>query len=254
MEMCAVQVQVPTELFIRVLVIDDDQEFQERLREFWEQQGCSVEIASNLQQGRALLQNNTYEIVIADVKFKHSSLTGDRFILEFQDKLRETKVFVVTAQGLNNIDHYNALTNMGYKVLDKSEASFADTLQDAVIETVQERTPFIEKGVTEGVQSALSEAPVSVSFSNGGQGVRLPKDPDNNYPYGKLIEETQETLAVWLRKMSKPNDPVIAMGSKVMSANELANAVEAGDEQGVTLIRLFMSEFKHQLGISVDKE
>jgi len=43
------------------------------------------------------------------------------------------------------------------------------------------------------------------------------------------------------------------MGSKVMSANELAEAVEAGDEHGILLLRLFLSEFNHYLISSLKK-
>jgi len=255
-----VRVSVPEDDLVSVLVIDDEPSFRMEMKEFWDQQhGCSVQLADTLDKGKLFLDSNAYDIIIADVRFEDSALTGDRFVLQNQEAIGQAKVFVVTAQTKEAVRHFKDLTNRGYNVLEKVDSQFPIALQDAAYEKCKERKSSIEASFAEAARSTVGGAAVAVAYIAGAQAQPEPQlsqsaaaepglAPD---PLAGLILELKQSLAVWLRARKSPDDPVIAIGSTVLSANELADAIDAGTDPGIAVLRSFVREFKDFSGLNL---
>jgi len=88
----------------RVLVADDDLMWRSTLREELEELGCKVDVASNYEETRALLEQNKYALIISDNKMPPIRRAGLQLLafmcLEEQGKQRTP--FVVHTSDENN--------------------------------------------------------------------------------------------------------------------------------------------------------
>lgn len=106
----------PLPASLRVLVLDDNEDFLELLAEFFEVEGCTAFTAATLDQARDLLQREEIDIALLDF-----NLTGGKDSLELFHQIRRTaplvKLFLVT----------------GYLRFHELSAFFEDRLVDSVL-------------------------------------------------------------------------------------------------------------------------
>ena len=81
----------------RILVIDDDREFQRSLIKIFLKAGYQVNVASDSVQALAVLDRRHYDLVVLDLKMPGKS--GLEVLREIKIKTRDSKVIVVTAFG-----------------------------------------------------------------------------------------------------------------------------------------------------------
>jgi two-component system response regulator AtoC len=81
----------------RILVVDDDREFQRSLIKIFLKAGYQVNVASDSVQALAALNRRHYDLCVLDLKMPGKS--GLEVLREIKTKAPEAKVIVVTAFG-----------------------------------------------------------------------------------------------------------------------------------------------------------
>jgi DNA-binding NtrC family response regulator len=81
----------------RILVVDDDREFQRSLIKIFQKAGYQVNVASDSVQALALLNRRQYDLVVLDLKMPGKS--GLEVLRDIKTKTPDSKVIVVTAFG-----------------------------------------------------------------------------------------------------------------------------------------------------------
>jgi CheY-like chemotaxis protein len=81
----------------RVLVIDDDPEITESLREYIEAEGYEVDVAHNGKQGMVMQRKKPYELIITDIIMPEED--GFEVIMEVKFSYPMTKVIAISGGG-----------------------------------------------------------------------------------------------------------------------------------------------------------
>jgi DNA-binding NtrC family response regulator len=81
----------------RILVVDDDREFQRSLIKIFQKAGYQVNVASDSRQALAVLNRRQYDLIVLDLKIPGKS--GLEILREIKIKTPDSKVIVVTAFG-----------------------------------------------------------------------------------------------------------------------------------------------------------
>jgi DNA-binding response OmpR family regulator len=81
----------------RILVVDDDREFQRSLIKIFLKAGYQVNVASDSVQALAVLDRRPYDLIVLDLKMPGKS--GLEVLREIKIKTPDSKVIVVTAFG-----------------------------------------------------------------------------------------------------------------------------------------------------------
>lgn len=83
-----------------ILVVDDDKELCEELSEFLSGEGFNPQCAQSYATAKELLKTNTFAAVLLD--FKLPQATGVEFLEECGEKLKGSKVFIISGNSLIN--------------------------------------------------------------------------------------------------------------------------------------------------------
>ncbi len=238
-----IEITIPQEKLVRVLVIDDDDEFQTEMKEFFEGCNCSVDVASSLEEGRRHLEKGGYEIVIADVNFDTSRIKGDRFVLDNEKRMGKARIIVVTGQGMDTIDKYKQLKKRGIGVFEKSDDSLGESLEAIAQEKFVEREATLVHCVRETISSSLGAV--------AGAAVSVTVAPVQDFDAGLgLLSELKEMLIQWLESRSRRDERVLAFGSTVFTPNEMIREIETDTDVGLAHIRMLVAEIKASLGLT----
>lgn len=84
----------------RILVIDDDEELCEETAEILKDQGYQVDIIFNGIKGKAALENNSYDILILDMKIP--GMNGYEILKFIKEKKINLKTIVVTGRPVDS--------------------------------------------------------------------------------------------------------------------------------------------------------
>jgi len=90
----------------RILVVDDDREFQRSLIKIFQKAGYQVNVASDSVQALAVLDRRQYDLIVLDLKMPGKS--GLEVLREIKTKRPDSKVIVVTAFG-DSTSHSEAM-------------------------------------------------------------------------------------------------------------------------------------------------
>lgn len=90
----------------RILVVDDDREFQRSLIKIFQKAGYQVNVASDSVQALAVIDRRHYDLIVLDLKMPGKS--GLEVLREIKTKTPDSKVIVVTAFG-DSTSHREAM-------------------------------------------------------------------------------------------------------------------------------------------------
>lgn len=83
---------------INVLIIEDDEEMCEELREILESESYSVAVCNDGKQGVCSVEKNTYDIVLLDLKMP--KMNGYEVLQQLKSKHSSPKVLILTGSPL----------------------------------------------------------------------------------------------------------------------------------------------------------
>ena len=237
-----IEVVIPQDKLVRVLIIDDDTEFQGEMKAFFESYGCSVDVAKSPEEARAFLDSQTYEIVIADVNFDTSRVKGDRFVLDNERRLGNAQIVVVTGQGLDTINKFRALKRRGISIFDKSDNALDQNLETIAQVKFEERETKLLDSVRETISSNLGP-----SFA-AAAAVKMARVTEKRFdPAPEQQGQLNQMLINWLSTRLQLDRRVLAYGASVLTPTEMIREIESDSEIGQAHMKLLISEIKHAL-------
>jgi CheY-like chemotaxis protein len=247
LSLTTIELTLPQERLVRVLVIDDDMDFLDSMQSFFASNNYSVDLARSPEEAAPLLKRNEYELVIADINFGDmSEVKGDHFVLNNQGLLGKAKRVVITGEWLSE-ERYRVLERAGIVFLEKGDDDLSKRLVEVAQEKAEERTKHIvqtvERQVAPSIQR-LTGAAVAVKLA--------PVSPPEPSPADVLKDELKQMLIEWLDTRGEPDEPVLAFGKHVYSANDMICHIKDETTIGVEHLRLLISEIKFSLGLDED--
>jgi CheY-like chemotaxis protein len=242
-----IEVILPQDELVRVLVIDDEETFQGQMKDFFESLNCAVDTATSPEEARNLLARNAYEIVIADVNFDTSRIKGDRFVLDNERRLGRARVVVVTGQGQDTITKYHQLRKKGIDIFDKSDDTLDQSLEAIAQQKLEERENAFLNSVKQTISSSLGQNAADAAAVK----MAVVPSPDVNLT-AQLQEELKQILVQWLESRSERNVPVLAFASRILTANEMIDEIQSNSEIGLAHVRMLVSEIRNCLGLLED--
>jgi len=130
-----------------ILIIDDEEQFRKLLKRLISLEGFPVREANNLKVGAAILENETIDIVLCDVKLPDGN--GIEFTKQVKAKYPQSEIIVLTAYG-NIADGVQAMRNGAFDYITKgNDNDKIIPLLNKVFEKIQlqKRVQQLEKQV-----------------------------------------------------------------------------------------------------------
>ena len=137
----------------RVLVLDDDRAYCEAVAKNLELLGAEVLTASSAAEAKELLEQQSFQVIIADIVLDGDRDTGDQFIVRNSQLMKGADVFVVTGYPAHEIKTINELDSLGVKVIQKRQGlmeSFREIIDanrarasEEVIESISQRATSV---------------------------------------------------------------------------------------------------------------
>ncbi len=115
----------------RVLILDDELDYLDAIRKNLELFGAEVHTASTVAEAKGLLEEESFQVVIADIFLEGSEVSGDEFIVENSQLMKGAKVAVVTGFSPDRIKRLNELDKLGVTIVQKG-VHHAEALRELV--------------------------------------------------------------------------------------------------------------------------
>lgn len=211
----------PSESLMRVLYVEDKEDYLKRIGKLIRNWGCYVDSIKYPIDALQLLHKNKYQLVIFDHAFPDGHMTGLDFILQYRNMIGSAKPILLTqyANVLRNVDE-----------VDKDWITVIDK------QYYKEQLPVSIKEVYGIVCKKIDE--------NKNQ---LTTNSNPNYPLAEEeLKSLQEELIVGLEKSENINRKSIAYEDERYSIADLIEQVRKGTELGARLVRSYFGVKKMQ--------
>jgi CheY-like chemotaxis protein len=226
----------------RILIVDDDKAFLDGARDYFASCGFDVDIALTPDAGKRILEErgkDYYQLIVTDYDFGDEHIKGDAFVRENRHLFGKSKIAIISgAAGLTQqirtqlreaqdlfLEKSPRLTT---KLKDLTQVESAKRANE--IETViKEMAPRIEK---------LTGEPVDVKFVSG-------HAPLLQEPLFDVAKRMKQVFLRWLRTRGELDEPVLAYGKNLYSANQLIEHVEDETEVGLAHMRMLLKQFEY---------
>lgn len=242
-------IEVRADELVKVLIIDDEQSVRDSWARLFQSKGYAVSVAASPDEAIALLKTNSYEMIVADILFENSEVTGDQLITENIDLMRQATVVAITGFGKDRIERLKELESMKVKVLEKGESK--DELIQIVTQKLEQRKQQVAETAKQSLLAAVYETVIEPSVtSTGGEDAMSHRKPRVGKVTAEyLVQEVQRMLVDWFKSRQEPDKKSIVYGGRTFSANELALEVEQGTEIGREHVAGMIDLFKMCLNI-----
>jgi len=114
---------------LKILSIDDEVNFTELLKQYFEPRGYDIDISSNSTKGLELLHKNGYDVVLLDLRME--GLSGEDVMMELKRAGRKIKIIFITAYSDSGRTRRRLLEEGAYAFLEKPLASLK-VLEDLI--------------------------------------------------------------------------------------------------------------------------
>lgn len=226
-------IEISSREMVKVLLIDDDHEFRHKMRNFLESKGCSVRVVSTPDDAKSLLKPNAYQVIIADIWFKSSDVTGDEFIAHNFGLMKDAKVVAVTARGINSIPHFHELNRLGVEIYEKGHFQFAESMKNLAAGAFEKRVEDISTVVEKAISCAVE-----------GEATEAKTYPDT---YHVLLADLVETLTEWFNTRRGNTEPILRYEGRDLCCDDLAKETVKGSPIGLQFMKILVRRFKSDL-------
>lgn len=89
----------------KILIVDDEEAIRFAMSEYFQMQGYEVDCAQNVSETEALLTDNSYSVVIADLRLEGIyNLGGLEIVKTIRAHSPQTRIIVLTAYGSTEVE------------------------------------------------------------------------------------------------------------------------------------------------------
>jgi DNA-binding response OmpR family regulator len=229
------------ENLVKILVVDDDNDLRDGWEAEFKENGYDTDTADGPDAAVQMLTHNNYELVISDIVFDKSPITGDQLIVENKELLTSSRVVAVSAHNSDRIRLREELERMGVPILQKGDV--IKKLLEIAATVLNRRRLELSKIGKESIEDAvanqrlISRRILSVS------------DSPRKQIASDLLSHLEEILVNSLRTRQQPDKRSIVYGNRVFSPNEIAEEVLQGTEIGRLHVEAMVELFKEVLDI-----
>lgn len=217
---------------IRVLLLDDDDGVRRSLGDDLEDAGFVVDRAETTNDAIAYLSGGSkYLVAFIDIKLKSTDITGDTFILENLDLLKQIKVAAITAENIHP-ERLAALVSHGVETIQKLPG-----LRKKLIEFVEVEIEKRGRRLTANIQQ---------SFASAGDELGAAPEGRKNTSFASMLEHL---LLDWLRSRAHPEKKKIYYAGTLYSYNDIAEEIEADTQLGQAHLSMMASLFMRTMNL-----
>lgn len=235
-----------------ILIVDDDETFLEGSRDYFSTCGCDVDTARTPEEAKKILQRegeNKYQLIVTDYDFGGlSKIKGDKFIRENRHLLGKTKTVIISGAA--------GMTDEIRKKLREADALFLEknpVLKTRLKEITQEENEKLAINLERVVKKEV--APRIEKITGRAVDIKVVTTSPSHikHPvYDLAVDSLKQTLIKWLKTRGELDEPVLAYGKNIYSANDMIKQVEAETEVGLEHVRMMLDEFEYSLEIDED--
>lgn len=237
-----IQMEIPRSMLVRVLVIDDETNFQQDMKEYFEAYEYSVDVADSISRAKELLKEHTYQVILADVNFHGLMPEGDRFVLQNFKNFKGARVIVVTGLDVNSVRNRNALEGLGVPIWDKGDPDWGTKLTSLALEVAESSKKNIAAELDEFISDKLGE-------QKGGYVLPISGEATIRREEARPWEIAMEEILInWLKRQTDQEDPFLSIGREVLSASNMITEIKRKSAIGEELLQMFVNEVKHCVG------
>lgn len=245
-----------------ILIVDDDEKFLRKAREFFVARKFGVDTARTPEEAKSLIEVNgpdKYLLVATDIDFADlSRIRGDNFVLENRDLFGKAKKVVISGGQWLNAERRKELEAAGISFQTKAP-SLPQTLAEItkaesqrrehdlhrIIQKAAERITGVSAHIKVAAQGSVGTAAATALAPAPKTAEKKTQQPLNEFVLGRL----KRTMIKWLKTRREPDKPVLAYGRQVYSANDLVVEVDEETNVGLAHVKMLLEEFEHSLGL-----
>jgi CheY-like chemotaxis protein len=149
---------------VRVLLVDDDDDYRQAVGKTLELLGANVSFASDPEKAKELLKEGAFEVIISDINLGNSRATGDLFITENYDLMKGADVFAVTGYGVDRVNRIDELRNLGVPVIEK-DAGLLEFLRNVVSSNREKLKDALEGQEANALKGGAVTRPIKENVS-----------------------------------------------------------------------------------------
>lgn len=149
---------------VRVLLLDDNDDYREAVGKTLELLGAHVSLASDPKTAKELLKQGSFEVIISDINLGESKPTGDLFITENHDLMKGADVFAITGFGVDRVNRTDELRNLGVPIIEKN-AGLLEFLRNVVSSNRERLKKSVEEQVAHALKSGAITRPTEANVS-----------------------------------------------------------------------------------------
>lgn len=109
---------------MRILSIDDEMNFTDALKQYFEVRGYEIDVTSVGSEGVNLLKKNKYDVVLLDLKMR--GMSGEDILNEMKRSGLRIKTIIITAYNDSGKTKERLLAEGAYAFLEKPISSLKD--------------------------------------------------------------------------------------------------------------------------------
>ncbi|HZE70926.1 MAG TPA: response regulator [Pyrinomonadaceae bacterium] len=244
-------VMIPEEQLIRVLVVDDREDFRRPMSDYFREFGYAVDLAKNPDEAKPLLEKNRYQIVLYDINFEGLNVKGDRFVLNYKN-FKGARVVVVTALEVNQLRSTAELQNLDIPVWGKGDPDWGTNLNNLTEETLEARKQEIASQLEGFVRDKLGFTDNRILTSSSATAAVMAREaPVTTAGVGLAPAPweiaVEDMLVEWLQSQDNLEGPLFSVGRTVLSANNMLDQIAKRTRIGKKLLEMFVTEVRHSL-------
>lgn len=130
----------------RALVLDDDENYRDEVQKLLAHQGMVVDVVSSPEEAQRALAGNSYQLIVADIRFEGEAMQGDSFIIKNKPSIGGAKIIVNTGDSVDTIRHLEELRALDVPILEKGQIHL-DQIENIAAEIIANRAASVKQRV-----------------------------------------------------------------------------------------------------------
>jgi ActR/RegA family two-component response regulator len=207
----------------KVVYLDDDTPSAERVKGLFDDQPIDFMIAPSPEEADEILQRFEPDLVITDLRLGEQSTTGEAWIVNNINRLRNSKKILLTGFA-TEIQNRPRLREAGVDIISKGEPE-EDQLWDKMRHAPREKAArLIKEAAAEIIDSHRTIGPGRLE--------------------SLLTSPIKRLFLKWAAGFEDQKSEIIYFGPRAYSIKDLTSEVEQGTEVGTTMMEMFVEDLE----------
>lgn len=226
-----------------VLFLEDDVKKAKKLADLYDKDPIRFQIAPTSDEADRVLNDSRPDLVIADVMLGDQSITGDVWLAERMDRLRDVRKVVLTGY-MARIEDPQWLRQQGVEIISKGEPE-EDMLWEHLPSVALTKPAIAIRKMTDEIVEKGSNMDMADREKIGNTTGIDGQDVDSR---DVVHDSVLRLFQTWAMKLPADIPSVLFVGSRSLSANDMIREVNQRTEIGRWILDLFVEDLNEMLG------